>query len=267
MNVLRCILSVAFLAISSSKADTLSYLRFEEGSGYGAYDETGLMNGEVLGFTSVDPGGGDTGGTGWSTSVPSASVPQTGEANTGSLHFGPGMVDLSNANVLSLGLEFTIELFMKPDMPITSSPILYLSPFSSMGFALTESLGALYFNSGFQGYNPSPVSADDVQIGTWQHLALVKEPGQYSIYLDGNLLATDSLPAYTDGPYWFSGDPTTGNRTLGDGFRGWIDEFRISDEALLPSQFLNASIPEPGTLGLLGLGGLAVWLRRRKSLP
>lgn len=264
MNMLRCMFTVVFLGISSSNADTLSYLRFEEGSGYGAYDETGLMNGEVLGFTSVDPGGGDIGGTGWSTSVPSSTVSQTGEANTGSLHFGPGMVDLSNANALSLGYEFTIELFMKPDMPITSSPILYLSPFSSMGFALTESLGTLYFNSGFQGYNPSPASADDVQIGVWQHLALVKESEQYSIYLNGNLLATDSLPTYTDGPYWFSGDPTTGNRTLGDGFRGWIDEFRISDEALSPSQFLNASIPEPGTLGLLFLGtaGL-IWRKRR----
>ena len=45
MNMLRCILSVVFLGITSSNADTLSYLRFEEGSGYGAYDETGLMNG------------------------------------------------------------------------------------------------------------------------------------------------------------------------------------------------------------------------------
>jgi hypothetical protein len=30
---------------------------------------------------------------------------------------------------------------------------------------------------------------------------------------------------------------------------------------LLPSQFLNASIPEPGTLGLLGLGFISLMSR------
>ena len=265
MNVLRCILSVAFLAISSSKADTLSYLRFEEGSGYGAYDETGLMNGEVLGFTSVDPGGGDTGGTGWSTSVPSASVPQTGEANTGSLHFGPGMVDLSNANVLSLGLEFTIELFMKPDMPITASPMFHFSPVSALSFMLGEDFGNLYFSSWFQSASTYD-SASLVQIDEWQHFALVVDSTSYAIYLNGQVQASNSLPTGGEGPYWFPGDPTTGNRTLGDGFRGWIDEFRISDEALSPGQFLNASIPEPGTLGLLGAGMILIVIRKRYGL-
>lgn len=266
MNMLRCILSVVFLGISSSNADTLSYLRFEEGSGYGAYDETGLLDGGVLGFTSVDPGGGDAGGTGWSTNVPSATVPQTGEANNGSLHFGPGMVDLSNANILSLGLEFTIELFMKPDMPITASPMFHFSPVSALSFMLGEDFGNLYFSSWFQSASTYD-SASLVQIDEWQHFALVVDSTSYAIYLNGQVQASDSLPTGGEGPYWFSGDPTTGNRTLGDGFRGWIDEFRISDEALSPSQFLNASIPEPGTIGLLGLGGLAVWFRRRKSVP
>ncbi len=257
-------LAVQMLALATSHADTLSYLRFEEGSGYGAYDEAGLMNGEVLNVSNVSAGGGDTGPQGWSTNVSSATVPLIGEANTGSMHFagGSAFIDLSNANILSLGLEFTIELFMKPDMPITASPMFHFSPVSALSFMLGEDFGNLYFSSWFQSASTYD-SASLVQIDEWQHFALVVDSTSYAIYLNGQVQASDSLPTGGEGPYWFSGDPTTGNRTLGDGFRGWIDEFRISDEALLPSQFLNASIPEPGTLGLLGLGFISLMTRKR----
>ncbi len=265
MNMLRCMLSVVFLGISSSHADTLSYLRFEEGSGYGAYDETGLMDGGVLGFTSVDPGGGDTGGTGWSTNVSSASVPQTGEANTGSLHFGPGMVDLSNANALSLGMEFTIEMFLMPSSPNTFNSIFGFSPVSQLYFTLIDSSGNLYFRMQFQDQIDSLVPATLLQENVWSHVALVVESTEYSIYVDGQSQYNGSIPANGEGPYWFSGDPTTGNRTYGNGFCGWLDEFRISDEALSPSQFLNASIPEPGTLGLLFLGATGLICRKRRK--
>ena len=263
MNKLCCTLAIVFIGGAVGKADTLSYLRFEKGSGYGAYDETGLMNGEVLGFTSVDPGGGDSGGTGWSTNVHSSTVSQTGEANTGSLHFGPGMVDLSNANILSLGLEFTVEMFLMLDAPSTFNDIFGLSPVSKLYFTIIDSSGNLYFRMQFQDQIDSLIPATLLQENVWSHVALVVESTEYSIYVDGQSQYNGSIPANGEGPYWFSGDPTTGNRTYGDGFSGWLDEFRISDEALSPSQFLNASIPEPGTLGLLGLGFISLMIRKR----
>jgi hypothetical protein len=94
---------------------------------------------------------------------------------------------------------------------------------------------------------------------------LVKDQGEYSVYLDGQLLHNEGLSPTTDGPYEFYGGP--GTRMIGGvgrAFNGWIDEFRISDEALAPSQFLNATIPEPTTLGLLGLGLLSLLIRKRK---
>lgn len=255
-------LSVLGLAAWPARANTVSYIRFEEGSGYMANDETGLMDGELLGFPSVAPGAGDTGSEGWSVNVPAATVPLTGAANTGSLRMEGGFVDLSNGNALLLGYSFTIEFFMMPDYPSGGSVAFSLSPLSFIGLALTESLGSLYLNSQFmdtQVYGP----ATGVHTGVWQHVAMVKQPGEYSIYLDGALIINDTLPDSTDGPYIFPGS-ITGDRTIGGSsgtWHGYIDEIRISDTALTPGEFLN--IPEPSTLTLLGAGSL-LWLGRRK---
>jgi len=253
--VRSAVISVVFiLSLMSTYADVISYLRFEEGSGFGAFDETGLMDGEVLNFTSVEPGGGDMGGSGWSTSVPSSTVPLTGEANTGSLHFGPGMVDLSNGNALNLGTEFTIEFYMNPDQPVVASPTFGFEPNDRLFFPLIDNGGELAWRPQFQDeLVTAPASL--VQIGEWQHVAFVVEPTEYTIYIDGQLQHNGFIPLGGEGPYFFPGTGVTGDRTLGDGFSGYLDEFRISDQALSPSQFLIA-VPEPSTFLLLGLAGL-----------
>ncbi|MBN1511156.1 MAG: PEP-CTERM sorting domain-containing protein, partial [Phycisphaerae bacterium] len=109
--------------------------------------------------------------------------------------------------------------------------------------------------------------ADLVELDTWQHYALVKQPGEYSIYIDGDLQFNGSLPTGTDGPSVFYGTDETGSRAIGDGWRGYLDEFRISDEALTPDQFLNPVIPEPSTLALGVLAGVALLaFRSRRKL-
>lgn len=258
---------IVALSLANASADIISYLRFEEGSGFGAFDETGLIHGEVLNFDSVNPGGGDTGYNGWSVNVPSSTIPLTGAANTGSLRFAGGsdVIDLSNGNALSLGVTFTIEMFFRPDQPTITSPMFGFSPSSSLYWSLSETSGNLFFSGSFQGVFVN-ASANLVTVDEWQHFALVKELGEYSIYIDGQLQYNSSLPSSTDGPYFFPGSGTTGDRSIGDGFSGWIDEFRISDTALTPDQFLI--VPEPSSVVLLALGGLtlAVIRHRRAKL-
>lgn len=248
----------------------VSYLRFEENGGAVASDETGLLDGDLISFTpdQESPGGGDTYGRGWSTDTPCSTIPQTGEANATSMRMngGSAYIDLSNYNDLLLGYSFTVEMFIKPETP-NISVLFGFSPGASLGFLISESLGDYYFNLNFMGDMPYAL-ADGLKIDEWQHIALVKEPGEYSIYLDGVQVVHDALAPSTDGPYDFAGNGTIGSRTLGGPtgtWYGWLDEVRISDEALSPSQFLNAAIPEPSTLGLLSLGLFVFAVQKKKQ--
>ncbi|MGD9612462.1 MAG: LamG domain-containing protein [Kiritimatiellia bacterium] len=256
------------LAHGPAFGDVLGYWRFEEGSGATAADQTGRYPGDLIGFDNYAPGGGDSGFEGWSTNVSAATVPQSGVANTGSIRMQGGgeYVDLSNGQDMNLGLNFTIEFLMSPDNPGSGSPIFGFAPFAGLYFNIfldgpenTLSYGAQFMGTSVFG------PATDIALGTWQHVALVKQPGEYTVYLNGSPLASGSLPPSLDGPYFFPGTDNTGDRTIGGDsgtFSGYLDEFRISDTALTPNQFLCA-IPEPSTLGLLLLGAVGLAWRKR----
>ena len=191
-----------------SHANIISYLRFEEGSGTWAMDQTGLMNGELL----EDWGPLE----GWTADVPCSAIPLTGQQNLYSIRFGGGseFIDLSNGNDVNLGTNFTVEFYLKPEQPVIASVAFAFAPVSGLGLTVAEGEGRNYFWLGFQSESrliPTP----ELEIGTWQHLALVKEPGRYSLYLNGQLFVTDTLPSSTDGPYWFPGTGMTGDRTIG----------------------------------------------------
>ncbi len=247
-----------WLATAPARADIISYLRFEEGSGVYAADETGLMNGALLGgWSTFDAGGGDAGYNGWSTSVYSPTVPLTGAANSGSLRFAGGgeYVNLSNANNLNLGTSFTVEFFFRAEDLSVPNGMFAFSVGSILGSAIDDAVFATYLQGTL---NIAPNNL--VLLDHWQHYALVKRPGEYSIYIDGILQFNGTLPSGTDGPYFFFGTDISGDREIGEGFRGYIDEFRISDTAFTPDQFLIA--PEPSTLVLVLLGFSGVCGRR-----
>lgn len=253
-----------WLAAVPARADIISYLRFEEGSSWFAEDQTGLMNGSLLNFYDYSAGAGDSGPQGWSTSVASAVVPQTGADNTGSIHLagGSAFVNLSNPNHLDLGDTFTIEFYLRVQSGSPGGFLLYgFSPVNSLyGQVNISESGDISLGNQFQD-SINYVPASLVVLDEWQHYALVKQPGEYSIYIDGTLQFNGALPSGTDGPYFFFGTDISGDREIGEGFRGYIDEFRISDTALTPDQFLNA-VPEPSTLVLISVGLLGVCGRR-----
>lgn len=255
-----------WLAFGPARADIISYLRFEEGSSWFTADQTGLMDGALLNFYDYSAGAGDSGGQGWSTSVYAPTVPLTGESNTGSIRFAGGgaFVNLSNANNLELGSSFTIEFFFRPEDLSVPNGLFSFSPVSSIGASMgTTPSGTYAFATSFQG-QLAIAPGDLVVLDQWHHYALVKQPGEYSIYIDGTLQYSTALPLGTDGPYFFFGTDISHDREVGDYFRGYLDEFRISDMALTPDQFLIA--PEPSTILLLLFGSASLLAARRKCI-
>ena len=124
----------------------------------------------------------------------------------------------------------------------------------------------------------------DTAAGQWQTAAAVCDGTTLSLYYKNielgdvaytlaaqtNLTLSGStntaLTAGTgDGVDWDAGNFTVGRGMYagghGDRAYGFIDETRISDTALAPSQFLW--VPEPGS-AMLALSGLLVFLRRRR---
>jgi hypothetical protein len=167
---------------------------------------------------------------------------------------------------LSENRSYTIELFVKSAGP------------NADGDSTNWILSKDYSNSGSKGWgvywNESTgkvsatfagntiTSTTSIGDGAWHHLAITHEAdsGTYTLYVDKSVEGT--LENY------FAGCVSAGNLYLGAGFgwqtprtfAGWVDEFRISEAALSPSQF----VPEPVTLAMLALGGVAV-LRRRMA--
>jgi hypothetical protein len=126
-----------------------------------------------------------------------------------------------------------------------------------------------------------------VDANTWHHVAATWDGRYWKLYVDGTLDATKDWTASFTSPV-----PGTGNEVLPrydsiqraaigaainstgavtGGFNGLIDDVQLYDGALTAAdiQYLDsnpgAALPEPATLSLLGLGGLAALLRRRKA--
>ena len=113
----------------------------------------------------------------------------------------------------------------------------------------------------------------DIMADEWYSIAATYDNSEFKVFLkgesdadyvlQGSLTRTEGIML---GNASFGGTWTVGrgmwDSNPSDFFNGEIDEVRISDTALDPSEFI--AIPEPGTLGLFGLlGGAMLWIRKR----
>ena len=107
-----------------------------------------------------------------------------------------------------------------------------------------------------------PAAASD---GQWHHWAYTKNAttGLQTIYFDGDVIgqATDAFTPFAD-DVW--GSLAIGAHfEYGDTYTGGLDELMIYDNELDQAGVQALMVPEPATIGLLGLS--ALFLKRRKK--
>lgn len=221
--------------------------------------------------------------------------------NTGG---GPGMFTGSSVSLPSgvdaetmTPLAFTVEASWKPEVGgyrtvvgrdarnVATSDAnlaaLYLQaqPDNSLAIKFADLAGnfhqAVTAPNFVQGYNFGN-DPEGLQ-GTWYKIAGVSDGATLKLYVNGVLQASTPIVSAdarlaigsTSGGDWHAGGWSVGRGLYGGGHGdrayGFIDEVRISNMALAPSQLLQNVVPEPACIVLVAMAGSLFAAARRRQ--
>ena len=260
------LLILLFLVLApGAQATTLGYFRGEDGPGSTQTTWTNTANAATPGFSDgANP-------VQNSTEVFGAVIPQTGAANTGSYYLdGTNSIRIGTGTDYSIGTgDFTVELWFKKTGAGVNQCLVcknhYFDQVIDWGAAVDDDFIRTNIHLGGSTYSTQHYT--NVFDGEWHHYSAVldRSGGEFRSYLDGGLI--NSI-LWTQGAADITSTQSVhiGQRsgTVGPSFFvGYIDEVRITQAALQPSQFLNV-VPEPSTALLLSLGLIGMSGTRRR---
>ena len=232
-----------------ARADTIAYYRFETGPA-GAVatsivDSSGHnLNGAIL-----------SGAPTYNSAIPVSQIPLTGQTDTLSMHFGVG--DAANFSFpfpFQTLTDATFEVWVNPTMNSTAYDQDFIwgaMPGANNGFQMyvtqtTHQACLNYLKPGGALHQLGCSAAGTVPLNQWSHIAYVKQGSVYSIYVTGpgtdyvttlSSKVIDSSPNLPNGAGW-----SINGRAIYESsccqYSGMLDEIRLSDQALTPSQFL-----------------------------
>ena len=134
-----------------------------------------------------------------------------------------------------------------------------------------------YLHNGFRGNrvhqghwgNDEERTGPDLATNTWMHVAFVYENSDMTQYINGVAVTPDEGTAGTENALLNLNNITIGKTEGNQGnFNGILDEVKMFDTALTPAQIAQEAlvfVPEPTSVGLLGLGALGLLCRRRRQ--
>lgn len=286
MKVARAIIVLALVAAWSVPASAQlenAYWRFEEGPAGQALPTPGPDGGNPESIldsinsnhmTTYFPPSAPR----WTAQVPTAVIPQTGAPNTLALDFAPNNdiytrgkpIDAQDATAFTLEAAFMPRTMDRWQVVVGKDGKPSGGPEQTLALKLRNDTKELQIEL-FDGNNAihGVRSIAPLTAGQWYYAAVVNDGTNLSLYLDRNdgagyvLQGTDPVPlagalSTMDGT-WTIGRGMY-NWGVTDWFDGLIDEVRLTNRAMDPSEFLF--VPEPGSLMLWVVGALV--LRRRR---
>jgi hypothetical protein len=238
--------SLALAATSANAATLISHFSFDTD------------------FTDQGPGSND------GTALNGAAITTT----VGESKFGGGGLKLDGTNDyvdfgdIALG-AFSVSAWIKPDV-LGSLDGIILGDAANKNWIRVEtgsSTNAVVKNNDNDAATISLTASPEFTNGEWQHVVVTRDgtTGNVTFYRNNVLVASGAGNTDTFTPE-FIGHKLSG--TAANYYDGVMDEVRIYSDVLTTSEieglFTSNAVPEPSSTALLGLGGLALILRRRK---
>ncbi len=257
------------LLSASANAAVVAYWRFEEGSAGSAASGSGALLDASGNGLNMTPIGGPI----------YQAVPNPGSTlgldfdggNKNALAYRP---DSNLFKLTSLTVEAFIrfdggsqlqQIFFRGDSKAGKDPFYLAVLNGKLRFLIDDSINALALTS-----------PDPLPIGQYIHVAATLDDASNTmkIFVDGVEVGTQSAQGIRPNVSLYANARVSvgglaDGYNLGQYFNGVLDEVRISDTALSPSNFLGSAVPEPTTMtvwALLAVAGLAA-VRRRNHLP
>lgn len=259
-------LVLVFGIAGSASADLVAYYDFETGSGTIAYDRAANpANGTING----DPGWLDVSGTG-KAALGNYALDFDGAGDYVACN-KPAKLDITSAITLAYWVK--VDSWGNNWTSIAGRYHPYFSRRAQSG----NKESAQWRTDGTADANGTlnlvTVGTTSIR-GAWHHIAGTYDgaTGEQYFYIDGVL--ESSAQGYVGGQMTYAGawtdfniaaDHNGGNNQDLD---GQVDEVGVWDEALSQATiqgYMNNGIPEPATVLLLGIGGLALVLRKRRA--
>lgn len=227
-------IAFSLFVAASSRAATVGYWRFEEGSGTTANDSSGSGNDGLL-----------AGNAAFLSSVPYPQINELPNVYSLSLDGSGDFVDIADDPTLDLAGSFTIEAFVRPTVAdetlagvVLKRNVAGNSPAYGLFFGTAAGVRAAA-----QVAAPGSIATANfpLPINQWSHIAGVWNGATLALYINAQFAGSVN----GSGAVEVSNQPLRIG-TYGADFAGQIDEVRISNVALSPQAFLYSQIFSDG---------------------